>query len=138
MGWQGVQRGGRDERPQAVVYYRIYCWALVLLQLLMTAGGVLLLVFAEQMATQAPGTDPMEVRFQGGLMTIAGAVFLVPYLVAALLPERWWTWIAGLVIMALSLTSCCFLLPVTIPLLVYWVQPGTRAWFESLRGGPGR
>ncbi len=126
-------RGVALPRPQVVFWYRIYCWLMVFLQVATAAGGFILVAFADPIAAESKGQlESVDLRIQGAVFGVIGIVFLAPYLLGALLPLRRWTWVFALVIMALSLTSCCLLLPATIFLLIAWVKPETRAWFDSL------
>ncbi|HUF61370.1 MAG TPA: DUF4339 domain-containing protein [Verrucomicrobiales bacterium] len=127
-------------RPQVVFWYRMFCWFMVFLQVVTIIGGVIFFVLADPIAAESSGQfESMELRIQGGVFIVAGVVLLAPYFLGAFLPFRRWTWVFGLVLMALSLMSCCLLLPATIFLLIAWVKPETRAWFDSLQEpSPGK
>jgi len=45
------------------------------------------------------------------------------------LPRKPWVWIYDLVIICIGLTSCCTMVA-SIPLLIYWLKPDVKAWFE--------
>ena len=57
-----------------------------------------------------------------------GLVLAIPYAAAPLLPKRPWTWILGIVLIGLGLTSC-LTLPFCIPLLLYWFKPENQIFF---------
>lgn len=105
-------------------WYRIYCGALAIMYLLLTALGVFLAAYAPP--TRQYNAD--ETFIMGIIYAILGVVFFVVFVVALLLPPKPYNWIVGIVMMALGMTSCCFL-PFLIPLLIYWVKPETKAYF---------
>lgn len=59
-----------------------------------------------------------------------GVVMLPLYGVAPFLPRGKVAWIYGIVLLAMGLTSCCFI-AFSIPLFIFWLKPETRAYFES-------
>jgi len=74
--------------------------------------------------------DPMEVQIQGYLLMIVGVPFAIFFGAAPFLPKRPWAWIYGIVAIAFGMTSpCC--LPASIPLLIFWIKPETKAFFEQ-------
>ncbi len=62
---------------------------------------------------------------------IYGAIGLglaVPFTMGAILKPRPWVWIFDLVLICIGMTSpCC--MPASIPLLIFWIKPETRAYF---------
>ena len=82
-------------------WYRVYIAVLALLYLAVTVFGATLAV----MRPETRDHSPQEIVMMG---VIYAAV--------------------GIVMMAISMTSCCFL-PFAIPLLIYWLKPETRAYF---------
>jgi hypothetical protein len=47
---------------------------------------------------------------------------------APFLPKRRWVWIYDLVLICLSFTGCC--IAFGIPLLIFWLKPETKAFFN--------
>ncbi len=105
-------------------WYRVYCAVMVLLNLGVGAMG-LVIVFAG--ASIDSGEQP-DAIVMGSAYAIFGLLFGLLYLVAAVLPGKPYNWIVGIVTIALGLSSCCFL-PATVPLLIYWMKPETKAYF---------
>jgi Na+/pantothenate symporter len=64
----------------------------------------------------------------GIFYAVLGVIFFIIFAVALVLPRKPYNWIVGIVMMALGMTSCCFL-PFLIPLLIYWIKPETKAYF---------
>lgn len=105
-------------------WFVAYVAALVVLYLLMAAGGVFLLLF--DFGLTAAEVD--ELRFQGGALVIVGIAFAIVYGVGLFLPRKQWGWVYGLVLLGLGMTSCCTW-PATIPLLIAWLKPEMKARF---------
>ncbi len=105
-------------------WYRVYCGVMVALYLALVALGVFLTV-----AQPSSGSKDAEaMMFAGIIYGVLGVIFLIIFGVALFLPRKPWNWIVGIVMMALGMTSCCFL-PFLIPLLIYWLKPETKAYF---------
>jgi hypothetical protein len=105
-------------------WYRVYCGFLTFLNLLIAALGIFLVAYGPQMS----GYDPQEAFITGIMYIILGVIFFVTYGIAFFLPRKPYNWIVGIVMMALGMTSCCFL-PFLIPLLIYWLKPETQSYF---------
>jgi hypothetical protein len=113
------------ERGRRVFFwYRVYATLMALLYAGLAALGVFILLLAPQ-ANRRDEADPVLV---GGIYAILGAIFFVPFAAALILPKKPWTWIYHIVLICLGMTSCC-LLPFTIPLLINWLKPETKALF---------
>lgn len=111
-------------RPEVVSWFKVYAAAMALLYalvLLFAAAVILMGVFAEDI-------DPVEMAFLGVIMGGLGFVLMVAFAAALFLPQRPWVWVYDLVLIAIGLTSCVTMIA-TIPLLIYWIKPETRAWF---------
>lgn len=91
-------------------------------------GGVLLLLFRNEVAEWPPRDDPRLILAYGVVLLVLGVVFLAAYVAGFFLPRKPWAWIAHLVLIAVGLTSCCTM-PAAIPLLVSFLRRDTQAWF---------
>ncbi len=106
---------------------------MLFLYLLVAAFGAFFFFAPELLETDTdPSSDFEEVEakvmgvFYGGL----GVVLAAAYVVALLTPRRFWGWVYNLVMIAFGMTSpCC--LPMTIPLLIYWIKPEVRMWYRG-------
>lgn len=116
-----------DESPKVWLFMRIY---VVVMALLYWGFAVLFAVlFAREPSTEPIPTIVSVMRAGLLLLCVAlGAAFLA----MLFLPRRPWSWIYGIVLLALGSTSLC-IAPATIPMLVFWVQPGVRTFWK----GPG-
>lgn len=106
------------------LWYRVYCGFLAVLYLFLTALGIFLAVYTP--TTREYNAD--ETLIMGIIYAIMGGVFFIAFGVALFLPRKPYNWIVGIVMMAIGMTSCCFL-PFLIPLLIYWIKPETKAYF---------
>ena len=68
----------------------------------------------------------------GAVFIGIGLVLLVPYAAGPLLPRERWAWIVGVVLIGIGMTSLCCL-PVAIPLLLGWLKPETKAYYNAGR-----
>jgi glucose uptake protein GlcU len=105
-------------------WYRIYCAVLVFLYLFLIVFGIFLAV--NQPQTREYSSE--ETALMGIIYAVMGVIFFLVFAVALFLPPKPYNWVVGIVMIALGMTSCCFL-PFTIPLLIYWVKPETKAFF---------
>jgi hypothetical protein len=48
---------------------------------------------------------------------------------ALLLPRKHWVWTYDMILICLGI-GVVVLLPVCIPLLIFWTRPQTKAWFS--------
>jgi hypothetical protein len=113
--------------PPAVLRWETaYCLALGAVYLLLALLGLGMAIFRERFvdASNTPG----EVLVVGLVVFLVGGVFAVPFLGAPFLPPRRWVWVLHLVLIAVGMTSCACI-PVSVPLLVFWIRPETQAWF---------
>jgi hypothetical protein len=109
---------------QAFFWYRVYCGVMIVIYLFSIGLGAFFMSFAPE--TREYSSE--ETFIMGIFYAALGAVFLIVSVVALLLPRKPYNWVVGIVMMALGMTSCCFL-PFLIPLLIYWVKPETKAYF---------
>ena len=119
------------ERPAVVGWYRLYCGFMVFLYVLVAGAGATLIVLGTR-GVPVKDQDSTETIVMGIIYLCVAAALIVPFTIALFLPFRYWTWVYGIVMIALGMTSCCCL-PATVPLLIYWIQPRTKDYF---RNGP--
>jgi hypothetical protein len=105
-------------------WYRVYVGLMATLYLAVLAGGIAMVVASGTMA----GTDAEQSLVFGVTYGIMGGVFGLVYGIALFLPRKPYNWIVGIVLIALGLTSCCFI-PATVPLLIFWLKPETKNYF---------
>lgn len=105
-------------------WYRIYCAVLMVLYLLVTVAGIALAIFQPESREY----KSEEMLIMGIIYALIGGFFFIVFTVALMLPPKPYNWIVGIVMMAIGMTSCCFL-PFVIPLFIYWLKPETQAFF---------
>lgn len=85
-------------------------------------GAILALGFG------STGTEEqIDALVAGVIYGSLGAFFAIVYGVALFLPRKPYNWIVGIVMIAIGLTSCCFL-PAAVPLIIFWLKPETKAY----------
>lgn len=111
-------------RPPVITWFRAYCWVLCAMYL---AVAALPLVFflADPAELEMP---PVAALIVGVGIFLMGLVLLVASLLPLILRPRPWLWTYDLVLIALGMTSPCFL-PACIPLLIFWLKPETKSYF---------
>lgn len=106
-------------------WYRVYCAVLICLYLALTVLG-LILIFGQSIQTQE--YNPQELMLVGYIYAVLGAILFLLFAVAIFLPPKPYNWIVGIVMMAIGMTSCCFV-PFLVPLFIFWLKPETKAFF---------
>ena len=127
--------GGSQTPPPVMIWYRIFCGAMAAVYLLVLLFGLFMILAPAMMSEVFKLSDPDQMAntvgnmVMGVIYSVMGFLFFVVYVIGAFLPPRNWCWVAGLVLICLSFTSCCCL-PVAIPLMIYWIKPETKLWFR--------
>jgi hypothetical protein len=106
-------------RPPVIMWFRLYAFAMAVMYL-----GLFALFMFDPLFRASPG-NPSIVLMRAALALVGCANG-----VASFIPHRPWAWTYGLVVIALGTVSCVFI--ITIPLLVYWLKPVTKAAFGRL------
>jgi hypothetical protein len=119
---------GSMERPAVVGWFKVYCSVIGTIYIAVAIAGAALALYAQQLSDSAEET--MELVIQGYLYLALGIVLAGVHFLALLIPRKKWSWIYGFAPIVIGLTSLCCL-PMTIPLLLWWIKPGTRAWFGA-------
>lgn len=111
--------------------YVVYCLLMAVLYLFCLVGGGAMIAFADEIAAQDSSPNAaMEVVIVGAVLAVMGGALLLMYGIAPLLPKTKGAWIYGFVTIGLGMTSACTL-PFCIGLLIFWLQPKTRAFFKA-------
>jgi MFS family permease len=112
--------------PPVLFWFRLYAG-------LMTAMYVGCMVFAPVLlfiGNKTTGDERVELIIQSILLGGVGLVLTIVCALPFFLPRKPWVWIYDLVIICIGLSSCCCL-PASLPLLIYWVKPETKQWFQQ-------
>lgn len=131
--WQTTEQTGYGPPtpagpPGVLIWYKIFCAFNALMYLVILLLGVAM--FLAPGLAEELGDEGAELYVTGGLFVAMGALLAVPYALPLFLPPTKGAWILGIVLIAVSMTSCCFL-PVAIVLLIYWINENTRGYFEA-------
>ena len=117
--------------PPVILWYRLYCIAMVLEYVLLMAVGAATVLFHEQLP-DTPGIPPVDdtlVGLRGIIIMMVCGIFFIANLAALFLPKRAWAWFYHLVNIALGLPNCIIL---AVPLLILWLKPATQAYFGKV------
>lgn len=106
-------------------WYRVYCSLLTITYIVLLIIGIVG-VFA---AFDESGQEQQDILVGSLIFIIPGIIFGLMYLVGVVLPAKPYSWIYGIVLIGLGMTSCVFI-PLMIPLLIFWMKPETQAFFE--------
>lgn len=121
--------GGRPGvKPRVWQWYLAYCFFMAFLYLVIAVAFGVALPFAEEIAEESDDVDAMELKIQAIVMLVVCIPLLFLYGAAPFLPKTKLAWIWGFVTIGIGLTSICCL-PFTIPLLIFWLKPETKAFF---------
>ena len=107
-------------------WYRVYMGFMTALYVAVTVFGGLAIYLSQNVANNAREAE--EFLINGIVCFIVGIPLSLAFAIGLFLPRKSWNWIVGFVYIAIGLTSCC-LLPATIPLLIFWIKPETKAFF---------
>lgn len=107
------------ERPAVVIWFKIYC------------AGLALIYAGSALACLALAFYGIEGLLFGLLLAGLCLVLAVISALPILLPAKPWTWVYGVVLIAMGMTSAC-LLPVCIPLLIVWIRPEVKGYFGKV------
>ena len=126
--WQEVGRKAVP-RPGVVNWFVVFCSLMTFLSaLLILMGGFM--AFAMPNMPNAGEADRAMMPIVGGAYAVGGLFVSVLYLIGIFAPKRPWGWVYGIVLICLSMTSCCTL-PAAIPLLIFWIRPETK-WYYGM------
>lgn len=111
------------EAPKVVLWAKVYEAALALVYLALVVAGVVFLV-----ADVQTGPDEPPAAVLGGLFIAISLPLVFLFGAGLFLRPTPNAWVFHLVLICIGLTSACCL-PATIPLLIFWFKPETKAHF---------
>ena len=103
-----------------VFWFKVYAAASALLYAAGAAVVVVMLLSGDEDLDAPPIVLWVAVGCDACLVAVMAA--------SVLLRPREWFWVLGFILICMGMVWLCCL-PVTIPLLVHWLKPETRAWF---------
>lgn len=113
------------QKPQVVTWYYVYVVVLCLMFLAVIVGAALVLAGVFPI----PEEEQTDATVVSLIYLIMGGFILIPCLVAFFLPRRKWVWIYHMVLICLGLTGCTVV--GCIPLLIFWLKPEVKAYFDE-------
>jgi hypothetical protein len=108
-------------------WFTVYCVFMAVLYFLFAIGGAIALLVDFGATSQ----QSQELKIYGAIYVVMGLGLMIPFAAILFLEKKSWVWIYGLVLIVLGLTSCCTW-PATIPLLINWLKPETKALFGRI------
>jgi hypothetical protein len=126
----GHEYADAERAPPAIGWMRLYAGITCVLY-----GGAALfgmaMMLSPMVARRAPGSSPDLASWILGLIyTMFAIVFLLPSIGVFAGGRRGWAYTAGTIAVGLGLVQICCL-PLTLPLLLQWLRPETRRWFNA-------
>jgi MFS family permease len=115
------------EAPPVLFWFRWYTALMAAMYALCVIAGPVMLVIA----SRTHGSEREALIVQAIVLMIIGLPLAVAYLLPLFFPRKPWVWVYNLVGICVGLTSCCCL-PAAVPLLIYWIKPETKAWFNRV------
>jgi len=118
--------------PSAVRWFKGYAVLAFLGSLGLVALGVSFLVVPEVFldGEDLIAGEREEVLRAGIVYTVLGSILAAAYGLGCFTPQRPWSWVYHLVLIALGMTSCVCL-PFLVVLLIGWIRPEVRAWYRA-------
>ena len=114
-------------QPGVIKWFKIYAAFLLLLYVLIAIMGIVL-SFSDLIPSETPD-EAVAVKVSGVLYAGIGAVFAAVFAVGLFTKNQPWAWVYNLVLICIGLASCLFL-PAAIPMLIHWLKPETKAWYQ--------
>lgn len=114
-------------KPAAVTWFKVYAGLMLALYVLCAVAGAVLLSFSTEISNSAE--EAAELRMMGVIYGVMGVGLAIVFVIGLFVPRRGWGWVYSIVLICLGLTSCCTL-PACIPLLIFWIKPETKIYFN--------
>ena len=113
--------------PPVVKWYRIYTLFMAIVYLL-----VIVLVslgwFLDESDLRKADLSPIFLYVYMAMLYGIGAVLAGAYIASFFLSPKPWTWVYHLILICIGLSSpCC--MPISIPLLIFWIKDDNRRYF---------
>jgi MFS family permease len=110
--------------PPVFQWFRVYAWAMAALYV----GTALLSLLFFSGFLLDEGDEPWEGWMIGTVLLGMSVVFCAAFVAGAVLKPRPWVWIYDMVLICVGLSSC-LTMGASIPLLIFWLKPETKAHF---------
>ena len=117
-------------RPRVVVAIKIYDVVGLVLAIVLLVFGLRAFPASEE-ARAALDDDAVPLLVLGVVLTTFGALIAPAFAVGLLAPRRRWSWYLHIGLIGVGLLQI-ITLPVSVPLLMFWLRDGTREYFDAL------
>jgi hypothetical protein len=131
----GVATLTEERPPDGVFYFRLYAALMLVVCALFFLFGMFQLV----KTASASGSSPPDIEdwIAAGVLMTVGIVGAIPYVIPLFAGRKAWVHTLGTIAIALPMTSMCCL-PIAVPVLLVWLKPETRRYFDqNQRAGAG-
>ena len=115
-------------RPSLWWLFRVYAALMTFVYIALVFGGAFLFLLA--VSDELDREDTIEAYVYGVMMVLVGIPFAMFFAVGIFLPRRGWAYGVSMALICIGLTSPCTM-PFSIPLLIQWIKPETRQYFQS-------
>lgn len=118
-------------KPTVITWFKVYAIVMAIIYLMVLLAGIGLFAFPnlapEEFATGSPD-EKIMVYIYGVVFVVLGAALFVAYLFGVILKPKPWVWIFNMVLICIGLSGCPTLFA-SIPLLIFWLKPETKAYY---------
>lgn len=121
----------QPQKPPIWGWYVAYCFAMAIQMFLLVLLGLNFIFSGPPNREMSVG----DAGVMGLIFIVLGSALMTPYLAAPFLPRRRWAWGLGFALIIISMSGTCCM-PAAIPLLIQWVKPETKGYFDE--GSEGR
>lgn len=123
----GFQPADEGE-PQVILFFRIYAG-------LACFSGLATALFGVYRMVRERSSSGFDFSFWV-ILTILSSIAFFSHLIGILAPRRPWMHVVGIVLLGVGLLSSCLSWVVNVPLLIYWLKPEVKRWFDTGADGP--
>ena len=123
----GPPPSGPTGPPPVLTWFKVYTGLMAALYLLCFGAGIAL-VIASTSTSAFSSNERTQFLIMGVAYGVLGFIFLLLYAYGLMMPRKPWAWVYGVVLIGIGMTSICCL-PATIPLLIHWLKPETKAFY---------
>jgi len=117
-----------EKAKKTVNFFKIYAGFMILLYVLVALLGFVFVIFNESMSDAE--NPPVLIIIYGVMFVLTGLIFAAFFSASFFLPKNKAGYIVNLVLIAFSLSSCCFW-PFCIPLLIQWLKPEVKKYYQA-------
>ncbi|MCS6901226.1 MAG: hypothetical protein RMJ98_16440 [Myxococcales bacterium] len=110
-----------EGEPQVILYFRLYAG-------FVSFSGLGSALFGVYMMVRDRASNDF---LSWVVISVIGTLGFFSHLLGVLSPRRPWMHVVGIVLLGVGLFLSCLSWIVNIPLLLYWLKPEVKRWFET-------